>query len=110
MVQVHTCVNVHCDQCADSLGSPGLEVHFATVDAALDAAIAEGWLVGPGGRLWCSACGPVLTCEAEGHDFSPWRRAADSGQRSVAREHRICLRCGLYESHPVMVLFGGDPR
>jgi hypothetical protein len=110
MVQVHTCVSVHCDQCRDSLGNPGFEAHYPSADAALEAATAEGWLVGPGGRLWCSACGPVLTCEAEGHDFSRWRRAADSGQKPVAREHQICLRCGLHESRPVTVLFEGDPR
>jgi hypothetical protein len=52
MVQVHTCVSVHCDQCGDSLGSPGVEAHYLTEDAALDAAAAEGWRVSPGGRLW----------------------------------------------------------
>jgi len=109
MVQVHTCASVHCDQCGDSLGSPGVEAYYPTEDAALDPVAAAGWLAGPGGRLWCSACGPVLTCEADGHQFSPWCRAADSAQRR-AREHRICLRCGLHESRRVTVLFGGEPR
>jgi hypothetical protein len=38
MVQVHTCVSVHCDQCRGSLGSPGFEAHYG------------GCRVGRGGR------------------------------------------------------------
>jgi len=107
MVQVHTCASVHCDQCGDS---PGVEAHFATQDAALDAADAAGWLVGPGGRLWCSACGPVLTCEAEGHEFTLWRRATHSDDRPVVHEHRLCLRCCLHDTRHVASLTGGEPR
>lgn len=120
MVQVHTCVSVHCDQCGDSLGSPGCEAHYATEIAALDAATGQGWLIGPGSRWYCSACGPVLTCEAEGHVFTPWRlvlpRDEESRElaelaampegstelaraRSVSREYRYCQRCCLHESH-----------
>jgi len=110
MVQVHTCVSVHCDQCRRALGDLEFEKHFATEDAALDAAATAGWMVGPGGRLWCSACGPVLTCETEGHEFSPWRRSAMSGDRAVTREHRICLRCCLHESRPATVGIGGELR
>jgi hypothetical protein len=111
MVQVHTCVSVHCDQCGDSLGSPAFEMHFATKDAALDAAAAEGWLIGPGGRLWCSACGPVLTCEAEGHEFSPWRLPVIPGGRLALSEFRHCRRCCLEESCPFeWLLIFSDPR
>jgi hypothetical protein len=73
MLQAQACVSVHCDQFRGALGEPGFEAHYPTEDAALDAAIAAGWRVGRGGRLWCSACGPVLTCQAEGHEFTPWR-------------------------------------
>jgi hypothetical protein len=73
MVQVHTCVSVHCGQCGDSLGGSGFEARYPSEDAALDAAAAQGWLVGPGGQLWCSACGPVLTCQEQGHEFTEWR-------------------------------------
>jgi hypothetical protein len=49
MVQVHTCVSVHCDQCGDSLGDPGFEAHYPTENAALG-----GWcfsrVVAPGLR------------------------------------------------------------
>ncbi len=110
MVQVHTCVSVHCDQCRGSLGSPGFEAHYDTEDAALDAAAAEGWLVGPGGRLWCSACGPVLTCDAEGHEFSQWRHPVISDVQLASSEYRHCLRCCLEESRLARWLIGAHPE
>jgi ferredoxin len=110
MVQVHTCVSVHCDQCRTSLGSPGFEAHWATEDAALDAATAAGWLVDLGGRLWCSACGPVLTCEAEGHEFSLWQGSAITDALPVLSEYRHCRRCGLHESRPATLMIGDEPR
>jgi hypothetical protein len=110
MIQVRTCASVHCDQCGDSLGSPGVEEHFATEDAALNTAAAEGWLVGPGGRLWCSTCGPVLTCEAEGHEFSPWRWPVISSGQLAWSEFRHCRRCCLEESRPGRGLIGSHPR
>jgi hypothetical protein len=100
MIQVHTCVSVHCAQCGEALGSPGFEAHYATEDTALDAAAEAGWLVGPGERLWCSACGPVLTCEAEGHEFSQWRRPVIRDGQSAISEYRHCQRCCLHESRP----------
>ncbi len=124
MVQVHTCVSVHCDQCGDALGGPEHEAHYPTEDAALDAAAAQGWRAGPGGRLWCSACGPVLTCAAEGHEFTPWRAAlidecqelvtrpghdaaAAAGGHPVSREYRYCRRCCLHESRRNWVPISG---
>ena len=107
MVQVHTCVSVHCGQCGASPAGFGFEAHYPTETAALDAAAAAGWVVGPGGRLWCSACGPVLECEADGHQFSPWlpaRRDAGAG-----REYRYCRRCCLHESRPAALLVGASP-
>ncbi len=98
MVQVRACVSVHCDQCGDALGGPEFEAHYPTEDAALDAAAAQGWLVGPGGRLWCSACGPILTCEAEGHEFSQWRHPSTPQGHPAASEYRHCRRCCLHES------------
>ena len=106
MVQVHTCVSVHCDQCGDSLGSPGFEAHYPTEDAALDAAAAEGWLVGPGGRLWCSTCGPVLTCEAKGHQFVSWQPGTSAQGNAIGSEYRYCRRCCLHESRPAGLLIG----
>ena len=120
MVQVHTCVS---DQCGDALGGPGFETHYPTEDAALDAAAAEGWRLGPGGRLWCSACGPVLTCEAQGHEFTPWcpllldecqelvthsdQAAVTGGGQPGSREYRDCRRCCLHESRWARVLISG---
>jgi hypothetical protein len=120
MMQVRTCVSVHCGQCEDTLGGPEFEAHYPTEDAALDAAAAQGWRVGPGGRLWCSACGPVLTCEAEGHEFTEWcPLLIDDYQELVTpldqvggaveghpvnREYRYCRRCCLHESRTAAVL------
>ncbi|MGH3854096.1 MAG: hypothetical protein ACRDR6_11490 [Pseudonocardiaceae bacterium] len=116
MLQVQTCVSVHCVQCGDALGDPGFEAHYPTEDAALDAAAAQGWRVGPGGRLWCSACGPVMTCEAQVHEFTQWhllpvdehhgplphpdQAAATAKERPAGREYRSCRRCCLHESRP----------
>lgn len=111
MVQAHTCVSVHCYQCGDSLDSAGFEMHYPTEDAALDAAAAEDWQVGPGGRLWCSACAPVLTCEAEGHEFSEWRHPVTSdGQPAGSSEYRYCQRCCLHESRLDKRLISPRPR
>lgn len=110
MVQVQTCVSVHCDQCGDAVGSPWREAHYPTEDAALDAAAAEGWLVGPGGRLWCSACGPVLTCEAEGHEFSEWQHPVTANGQPASSEYRHCRRCCLDESRRAEELIAPDPE
>jgi hypothetical protein len=81
-------------------------VHYPTEDAALDAAAAEGWLVGPGGRLWCSACGPVLTCEVEGHEFSEWRRLVTVNGQPARSEYRHHRRYCLDESRRAEQLIG----
>ena len=127
MLQVQTCVSVHCHHCGDALGDPGFEAHYPSEDAALDAAAAQGWRIGPGERLWCSACGPVLVCEAEGHEFTPWRAvllcveevhelladteqaAMPAGGQPIGREYRCCLRCHLHESRPSWWLIGSTP-
>jgi hypothetical protein len=109
MVQVHACVSVHCGQCGNALGSPGFEAHYPTEAAALDAADAGGWLVDRG-RLWCSACGPVLTCEAEGHEFSEWRRPVVAHGRPANSEYRHCRRCCLDESRRAKWLIGSHPE
>lgn len=107
MVQVHTCISVHCGQCGTSPAGFGFEAHYPTETDALDAATAAGWVVGPGGQLWCSACGPVLECEADGHQFSPWLPARREAYADS--EYRYCRRCCLHESRPAAVLVGSDP-
>jgi hypothetical protein len=101
MVQVHTCVSVHCDQCGNALGGPGLEANYR-----------------------CSACRSVLTCAAEGHEFTEWcpidkcqelftplgQAPLASDRHSVSYEYRYCRRCYLHESRPAAVLVGGEPR
>jgi len=113
MLQVRTCVSVHCHQCGDALGAPGFEAHYPSEDIALEAAAARGWRIGPGGQLYCSACGPVLTCEAEGHQFSPWHYPTLLGPYPALSEYRHCLRCYLFESRPAALVDhvgGGESR
>ena len=93
MIQRHTCVSVHCDQCGDALGSPEFEAHYHTERAALRGATAARWRAGSGRRLMCSACAPVLTCEVEGHQFSPWRHPVLIDGLVVRSEYRYCRRC-----------------
>ncbi|PZS13231.1 MAG: hypothetical protein DLM60_21010 [Pseudonocardiales bacterium] len=103
MVQVHTCVSVRCDQCGRALGSPGYEAHYPSESAALDAAVTEGWQVGPGGRFWCSTCGAVLTCEDEGHQFTEWHYPQADPKLIDGGEYRYCRRCCLHESRALVV-------
>lgn len=106
MLQLHACVIVRCDQCGDS---PGHQAHHPTEDLALDAAAAEGWQVGPGGRLWCSACATVLSCEADGHEFSAWRHPVTSDGQPAPSQYRHCRRCCLLDSRPARWLIGSTP-
>src|SRR5947209_1040206 len=111
MVQVHTCVSVHCAQCGLPLGSPGFEAHYPTEDAALDAAESAGWVCGPGGRWWCSCCGPMLTCEAHGHEFTDWEPGAGVDGDGPGRAYRYCRRCCLHESRTTTgALVGSAPQ
>jgi hypothetical protein len=106
MLQLLTCVIIRCDQCGDS---PGHQAHHLTEDAALDAAAAQGWRLGPAGRLWCSACATVLICEAEGHEFSAWRHPLTAEGQPALSEYRHCQRCCLVDSRPVRGLIGSAP-
>ncbi len=107
MIQVHTCVSVHCDQCGAALRSPEFEEHFRTEGAALRAAAAQRWCTGPDGRLMCSACAPILVCELEGHQFSSWHHPVLSEGLVALTEYRHCQRCCELESRPVT---GGTSR
>ena len=100
MIQLHTCVSVHCDQCGDALGSPAFEAHYPTENVALDAATAQRWRADRGRRLLCSACAPALTCDAEGHEFSTWRHPVTADGQPAASEYRHCWRCCRHESRP----------
>lgn len=113
MVRLHHCVSVTCDQCGDP--HPG---HFPTEDTALDVVAGCGWYVREDGLVWCPACGPVLTCETDGHEFTDWQRptpvsgrqagglcACDPhgpthrvGSAQCVRRFRYCRRCCLHES------------
>lgn len=112
MLQLHTCVSVHCDQCGDALGAPLVEAHYRTENTAQNAAAAEGWRTGPGPRLLCSACSPVFTCELWGHEFSAWRHPVTPGGQPAPSEYRHCWRCCRHESRPATQNHrdGGAPR
>lgn len=122
MLRPHTWVSVTCDQCGDGPTGPGTVPHFPGEADALAAAMAAGWLVAPDGRLLCSACGPILICEAEGHRFTGWHRALPGpdelarvcrcdpagpvhllGSTDCGRQFRYCRQCCLHESRTVAV-------
>jgi hypothetical protein len=109
MIQVHTCVSVHCDQCGDALGNPEHEMHYRTERSALDAAAAHRWRLDRGGRWWCSACAPALICRAQGHQFSPWRHPLTAEGHPALREYRHCRRCCAHQSRPA-IRQEGEPR
>jgi hypothetical protein len=105
-------VSAHCDQCGDALVSPEFEAHYHNEGAALRAAAAARWRAGSGGRLMCSACAPVLTCEIEGHQFSPWRLPVQLEGLVAVSEYRYCRRCCELDSRPATRdgRGGGKPR
>jgi hypothetical protein len=109
MIQVHTCVSVHCDQCGDALGGPGFQAHYRSENAALDAATAHGWRIGPDRQWWCSACAPALICQTEGHQYSPWRHPRIRNGHPAPSQYRHCRRCCRHESRPA-TWGGGEPR
>ena len=100
MLQVHTCVSVHCDQCGHVLGLPVYPVHFRTENAAINTATAERWRIRGDGQWWCSACAPALICRAEGHQFTPWRVPHLHDGRPGPTEYRYCCRCCSLEYRP----------
>jgi hypothetical protein len=101
MLQVHTCVSVHCDQCGHILGRPEHTLHFRTEGAAINAAIADRWRIGPDGQWWCALCAPALICRTEGrHQFTSWRAPQLRGERPVPSEYRYCRRCCVLQDRP----------
>ena len=100
MLQAHTCVSVHCDQCGHILGRPERALHFRTDSAAINAAIAERWRIDADGQWWCAVCAPALICRAEGrHHFTAWRAPQLRGEHS-ASEYRYCRRCCVLQDRP----------
>jgi hypothetical protein len=105
MLQVHTCVSVHCDQCGEPLGGPGALGHYPNEDAALNAAAMQRWRVYPGGRLRCSSCALALACEVEGHEFTEWRHPrTERGELLGGSQYRHCRRCCVCESRLAALL------
>jgi hypothetical protein len=88
MLQAHTCVSVHCDQCGHILGRLAGARHFRTDSAAINAATTDGWRITPDGQWWCPICAPALICRAEQrHQFTPWRRPQLRGERLAPSEY-----------------------
>jgi hypothetical protein len=76
MLQVHTCVSVHCGQCGASPAGLGFQAHHPTETAALDAASAAGWVVGPGGVLGMRAGAGVRGRRSPVQSLAPGRDRA----------------------------------
>lgn len=112
MIQVHTYVSVHCDQCDQAIGRLGRARHFRTEHAAITAATAARWRIGPDGLWWCSLCAPALICQAQGHHFTPWCSPQIPGGRPAPSEYRYCRRCCVLEDRPITGKGrdGGEPH
>ena len=112
MLQVHTCVSVHCDQCDQPLGYPTRARHFRTENTAISAATTAGWRIGPGGLWWCTICAPALICQVKGHQFTPWRSPQIPAGCPAPSEYRYCPRCCALEDRPAPQhrRDGGEPR
>jgi hypothetical protein len=100
MIQLHTCVSVHCDQCDQPFGRLTRARHFRTENAAITAATTQGWRIGPDGTWWCSICAPALICQAQGHQFTPWRCPQIRNEHPAPSEYRYCRRCCVLEDRP----------
>lgn len=117
MFRHHSCVSLHCDQCADTPPGPGFESHAPDETAAVETARAAGWRAAPDGRLLCPACGPILACQARGHEFTTWAQATAGpgegarvcgcdpdteihllGSADCRRQYRYCRCCCVHES------------
>ncbi|HZS22665.1 MAG TPA: hypothetical protein VFA63_16990 [Pseudonocardiaceae bacterium] len=106
-------MSVHCDQCGHILGLPERAWHFRTEGAAINAAITDRWRIGPDGQWWCAICAPALICQADGHQFTPWRCPQTRSEHPAPSEYRYCRRCCVLEDRPAAGQSrrnGGEPR
>ena len=71
MLQTHICLSVHCGQYGRQPKELEFEGHRPTAAAALDAVLADGWQIEPGGHLLCPACRAVLAAELNGISHRP---------------------------------------
>ena len=112
------CVRLRCDRCGEALtDTAGWEAHYPTETHARANALTAGWRTTPRGRWVCPTCGPLLSCQAHGHAFTPWRLlrldgTPDPHDRSenpsaaglgamgavLSRVYRYCTRCGHHHS------------
>lgn len=115
-LQTGLCIGVRCQGCTQALTTPvGYPAHYPTEATATAAARQAGWRATWGGEWFCPVCIPMLTCQAHGHAFTPWRLlrlapAKQSGDQLVVRRgtlvatpllraYRSCQRCGAHQSH-----------
>ena len=93
-VERHRCFTVACDACRAALEDrdEGYLPHFDTEDAAIAAALDEGWRIDTDGALFCARCLAIATCLTDGHDLSDWTPCACQGQLP---DHAL-WGCGLF--------------
>lgn len=110
MLVEQTCTTLACDGCAKTFGDADEEGswHFDTPEAALKLAGECEWEV-TDDRVLCRECVTKRLCEAEGHDWSEWRRCLCSGDikehgSGMTSESRSCLRdhCYAHERQDVV--------
>ena len=88
-----TCHVAECDACRASLEDhdEAYVPHFDTTDAAIDAAVDQGWILDHDGTLYCPRCVALARCTSDGHDFTPWMPCVCQGSHP---DHAL-WGCGL---------------
>ncbi|MBG0568078.1 hypothetical protein [Actinoplanes aureus] len=92
---LHTCVSVTCDECAEGWGED-FTVHFASEAEALSELRRDGWLV-MGNKLRCPSCALHADCLATGHRHGDWEPREMHG---VTFRVRFCEHCGEMNTDP----------
>ena len=102
MIRRIACFLVECDTCRASLDdqTEGYTLHFDEDEQALIHLIEGGWTVTTDGHLRCADCTAEHTCDAEGHQWGPWKVCACQGsipahQTSGCGLFRVCHRCAI---------------